>query len=234
MTRDAATWIFGAILSAAVFMEGGQAPSTPNPLAFHFEVASIKPHAPVPSDATNRGGGGTCHGTDSFYAANLRNAPPPLGRCVFTRITLKGLIENAYKPPKGPIFGFGRMQDISGGPAWLDADTWDVQAKAEDDKATEAQLREMLQTLLADRFQLRFHHETREEQGYVLVVAKGGLKIKPEPGDDWKMTLTAAKASFVKYTMPMFASFVAQFVAAPVDDRTGLEASHSTLAHPQG
>lgn len=58
-------------------------------------------------------------------------------------------------------------------------DSWyQIDAKT-DPSTTEDQIRQMLQTLLVDRFKLASHRESREVNGYVLTVARGGPKIKP-------------------------------------------------------
>jgi uncharacterized protein (TIGR03435 family) len=57
---------------------------------------------------------------------------------------------------------------------------YDIVAKAEGDTPrTRAEFRRMLQTLLADRFHLRFHHDSRKIPVYALVVGKGGPKLRP-------------------------------------------------------
>ena len=71
---------------------------------------------------------------------------------------------------------------ISGLPAWGDTgtDVYDVEATIGGDRApTLDEARVMLQTLLAERFQLKIHRETRELPVYALVVAKNGPKLKP-------------------------------------------------------
>lgn len=84
-------------------------------------------------------------------------------------VTLKMLIGTAY-----------RVQEfqISGGPGWIASDRFDVEGKAADPKADFDQLRLMLQSLLADRFKLKLHRETKEIPIYALVVGKGGPKIQ--------------------------------------------------------
>jgi uncharacterized protein (TIGR03435 family) len=60
------------------------------------------------------------------------------------------------------------------------SDLFEIEAAAEDPTtATTAQLRQMLQAMLADRFKLKIHRETQEVQGYALVIAKNGPKLKP-------------------------------------------------------
>jgi uncharacterized protein (TIGR03435 family) len=73
---------------------------------------------------------------------------------------------------------------IIGAPAWVKTKRYDVQAKVspEDapklDKLKIEERRSMLVPLLVERFNLKYHHETREVPGYALVVAKGGPKMK--------------------------------------------------------
>ena len=63
------------------------------------------------------------------------------------------------------------------GPAWIDTAHYDIQAKVPAG-ATRQEFNLMLQSMLEDRFKLKFHRETKEIRGYNLVVAPGGLKLK--------------------------------------------------------
>jgi uncharacterized protein (TIGR03435 family) len=65
---------------------------------------------------------------------------------------------------------------ISGGPAWMDSELFDIDAHCET-PATRAEMMLMLRSLLADRFQVKLHFETRAVPSNVLVVAKGGPKL---------------------------------------------------------
>jgi uncharacterized protein (TIGR03435 family) len=90
----------------------------------------------------------------------------PGGR--FTASTaLRLLIRTAY-----------RLQDdqISGGPSWLTSDLFDIVAKAED-SASPIQIASMIQALLADRFKLAVHHETKELPVYTLVLARSDGRL---------------------------------------------------------
>jgi uncharacterized protein (TIGR03435 family) len=86
------------------------------------------------------------------------------GRFTATNVPLQLLITIAY-----------RIKDfqLSGAPPWLNSERYDVEAKAEGDPGFDATL-PMLQTLLEDRFQFKFHRETKELPVYALVVAKAG------------------------------------------------------------
>jgi uncharacterized protein (TIGR03435 family) len=62
---------------------------------------------------------------------------------------------------------------------WVD-DFYDIEAKAEGDGLpTRAEFREMIQTLLADRFKIKIHREMREMPVYELTLDKNGLRLKP-------------------------------------------------------
>jgi uncharacterized protein (TIGR03435 family) len=83
-------------------------------------------------------------------------------------------------------YGLFDAKLISGGPAWIDRDKFDLEAKfdaasAPDAKLTYRQRADMLQPLLADRFKLKFHHETKQFPVFDLVIAKGGPKLQPSP-----------------------------------------------------
>jgi uncharacterized protein (TIGR03435 family) len=86
------------------------------------------------------------------------------GRFRIINLPLRDLITVAY-----------RIQDfqLSGAPAWLLSERYDVQAKAET-KAGPDDLAAMLQPLFEDRLQLKYHWETRELPVYALIVAKPG------------------------------------------------------------
>lgn len=89
------------------------------------------------------------------------------GRIHYPYATLKSLVMEAYQ-----------VKDLQlEGPDWLAADRFDVTATMPPE-TTKEQFRQMLQTLLADRFHLACHRVTREVSTYTLVVAKGGPKLK--------------------------------------------------------
>jgi uncharacterized protein (TIGR03435 family) len=93
--------------------------------------------------------------------------PAPGGRFLATNNTLRDLIPFAYGIPQVTA-GFR----IIGGPKWIDEDRFDVSAKV-DGSWTPQQMSEMLRTLLADRFKLAAHHETRDLPIYAIVAVNG-------------------------------------------------------------
>ncbi|HEY4362090.1 MAG TPA: TIGR03435 family protein [Bryobacteraceae bacterium] len=113
-----------------------------------FDVASIKPNKSI----------------DRRFGI----VPSPGGLVRATNTTLRQLINAAYGTPDFRI---------TGSTGWMSTDRFDIEAKASGDPPR-AQLQLMLQSLLADRFKLVVHLETKELPTYDLVVARGGPKFK--------------------------------------------------------
>jgi uncharacterized protein (TIGR03435 family) len=90
------------------------------------------------------------------------------GRVTYTFSTIRDLMVDAYSV-KG--------NQISGAPNWLDSERFDVVAKVRPG-ATDEQVKVMLQNLLAERFKLTLHRETKELPLYALVVGAKGPKLK--------------------------------------------------------
>src|ERR1019366_160370 len=104
-----------------------------------------------------------------------------LGRCVLENLSLQQLMNRAYPPPEGQRLPL--QERITGGSAWVENSTFNIDAKAEEPSTvTQDQLRAMLRTLLKERFKLAFHTNTKEVTGYFLVEAKGGFKLKESAG----------------------------------------------------
>jgi uncharacterized protein (TIGR03435 family) len=95
--------------------------------------------------------------------------PLPGGRIHATEMSVMGLIQVAYRL---------RPFEITGGPGWLDSARYDIEAKS-DNPANAGAWQIMLQSLLADRFQLKFHRETKELPVYALVLARKDGKLGP-------------------------------------------------------
>jgi uncharacterized protein (TIGR03435 family) len=91
-----------------------------------------------------------------------------------TNLSLRTLILQAYG-----VLDF----QVTSGPAWLSTARFDLQATTENaEPIAPADLQPMLQRLLADRFHLTLHHESREMKAYVLVIDKGGPKLHEASG----------------------------------------------------
>ena len=92
-----------------------------------------------------------------------------------------GLLRITNEPVKLLIRVAFQVQNaqITGGPSWLDTDRYDIEAKTgRPEKPKPDQLAPLMQSLLAERFNLEFHQERRQLNVFALVVAKGGPKLK--------------------------------------------------------
>ena len=104
-------------------------------------------------------------------------------RLTATRVTLKFLIKMAYGVEDDQILGASN---------WLNSETYDIEAKVDSSEVSEVsklsdnQRMVMFQRLLADRFKLALHRETKELPVYALVIAKNGPKLQEaKPGDTY-------------------------------------------------
>ena len=200
-----------------------QAPGVSKPLA--FEVVSIKAAAPV-----RTGGGSGCHGVDTKLRPNDPRTTVPVGHCVAPVARLSTIINQS--------FGLMAIGAIKGLPDWDNASLYAIDGKAEDpSKATEAQLWEMMQTLLADRFRLKYHREPQMVQGFELIADKRGAKIEKstlEGAEEFSLTsnnppgmgvFDAKKISMetmVKNLSTVNLCIGERGSVSPVVDRTGL------------
>jgi uncharacterized protein (TIGR03435 family) len=141
---------------AAVALLAGALSGQPRP---SFEVASIKLN-------TNCESGG------------LNNLKP--GGLDLPCTPLRRMISIAYgQAIVGGTFNPRGLMDVTGGPAWLDTDRYDILAKAEGNPPLAQILGPLFQALLEDRFKVQVHKESRDAVVYLLSVAKGGPKLQP-------------------------------------------------------
>lgn len=154
MMRQTMLFIEMALVAPFAVAQSTKAPSA------KFEVASIRP---CKYDPSQRSGGG--------------NSAP--GRLNIHCTPVKSLIGQAYLLFEDGRFRVGLPPPIEGGPAWLDSEGYEINARAEGAVALEMMSGPMLQRLLEDRFKLKVHREAREVPVYTLTVAKGGPKLRP-------------------------------------------------------
>jgi uncharacterized protein (TIGR03435 family) len=129
-------------------------------------------------------------------------------------VTLRMLVGYAY--------GVSESR-ISGGANWVSSDRFDITAKAETPSApfTLKSLAPPLRTLLADRFNLTVHHETRIGNVYALGVAKRGLKVRRAGDQAPGVTLQPGRIAG-RMTFGYLAFRLTGELVAPVIDKTGL------------
>jgi uncharacterized protein (TIGR03435 family) len=148
------------VTAAALVVAAGLAAQSPQPPAGGpaFEVASIKPN------------------TSGDGRVMMQNQP---GRYIATNVNLRLLIRNAYQ-----------LQDsqITGGPAWVSSDRFDINAKVPDEfrgmappapGSGPSPLGLMIRALLAERFKLVVHTETKDAPIYALVLARSDGRLGP-------------------------------------------------------
>ena len=160
-----------------------------------FEVASVKPNK---------------SGDNSI---SIRRQPG--GRVAVTNAPLKMLITFAYDL---------REHQLSGGPGWLSFERYDIVAKADNPNPSEAEMKLMFQTLLADRFQLKTHRETKELPVYAVTVGKNGPKLsKADPaGQGTQMSMGRGQLKAKKASIEQLAKLLGNQLGRTVLDKTGL------------
>jgi uncharacterized protein (TIGR03435 family) len=165
------------------------------------------------------------------------------GRYESTNEAILQLVRSAFEVREYQIIG----------PEWLKVDRYDIRAKAPDG-VPDNQIPSMLQSLLADRFKMKFHRETRELPILALLVAKDGPKLIPATEADFAApdSGTAPRASLGSTaasgaggsasevasgarlstmhsigTLASFAGSLSRNVDRPVIDMTGLTGAYN-------
>ena len=142
------------LLPAFAFFALARQPAPPA-----FEVASVKVSDTNPQPIAGAGG--------PFRAVRGGCRRPDPGSVNCTSATLKTILVQAYDVKDYQIEG----------PAWLDSDKFDLKAKIPEGVPAQ-QVPAMLRALLAERFKVIVHKETKSLPAYELTVAKGGPKLK--------------------------------------------------------
>jgi uncharacterized protein (TIGR03435 family) len=165
-----------------------------------FEVATIRPSDPARKE----------------QIITLRGA-----EVITTNVTVHDLINLAY---------WLHPKQLSGGPAWTESDKYDVAGKPDaPGQPNVDQMKMMLQKLLADRFQLKFHFEKRDLSAYAVRIAKSGAKIirsqddpKGLPGWNFGRTASGTTLTFRNSPMSQITAILQNFLDQPVVDQSGL------------
>lgn len=166
-------------------------------------------------------------GAQSFEVATVkvnRSGPtasngfsPSPGELRVVNCTFEQMIHAAFHVKSGALFG------VSG---WMASERYDVNGKTAMASTFDQEL-EMLRVLLIDRFQLRFHNETRQITTMALVVAKGGPKFQASKEDDGKerIAIRPGEISGVNIPFGHFVSVLGAQLSRPVANETGLSGS---------
>jgi bla regulator protein BlaR1 len=217
VTALAGPIVFGLVNAPPSRAQSPAAESTPR---FTFDVASIKPF----------------HGEGNLFRIRAER-----GMFAAESVTPKFLVQFAY-----------RVNDtqIVGAPGWTNSEHYAIEAKTDDsspdgprklgDDEDARRLRLMIQSLLADRFKLTVHRETRELPIYVLTVAKSGSKLRasapaaeeniplgpprpdgPQANHTFRMN-GRGELSVLAENLDRFAELLSHQLGRPVENRTGL------------
>jgi bla regulator protein blaR1 len=163
-----------------------------------FDVVSVKPSAP-----------------DEHNSFMFR--PQPGGIRVLG-VPLKMLIMESYDV---------KAFQVSGGPGWIATERWDILAKAEGvDRIPMVQMRPMLQALMADRFQLKVHSETKEMPVYALVVEKNGSKLVPSTSAEQQFRPGNGSLTIKKGGTAALAAWLSRDLGRVVIDKTGMNGEY--------
>lgn len=178
-----------------------------SPAGPEFEVSTVKPSGPD---------SGTSSGIDTEH-----------GRLDAQNVTLKRCIIGAYEI--GP-------HQVVGGPDWVDTERFDIQAKADQPVNDDSVLDTMLQGLLAERFKLAMHRETRTIPAYVLEVDKSGPKMATAKGGISSNDTNTGTNGHVRLTaknadMDLLSRVLARELDLPVVNQTGLKGIYDFKLH---
>ena len=165
-----------------------------------FEVATIKP-----SDPARPG-----------QIVTLRGA-----EVITTNTTVHDLINLAY---------WLHPKQLTGGPAWTESEKYDMAGKPDaPGQPSVDQMKMMIQKLLADRFQLKFHFEKRDLSAYAVTITKAGAKIirsqddpKGLPGWNFGRAASGTTLTFRNSPMSQVTAILQNFLDKPVVDQSGL------------
>ena len=172
------------------------------PAPLAFEVATIKPSAPS-------------------SGRMMLGMQFDAGRVTLTNMSLKGLLAQAYDIKEYQVSG----------PEWMDSQHFDIVAKLPEGAPRE-KAREMLQTLLSERFNMKLHRESKELSAYALTVGKGGFKAKAgDPEMPPGLMFNQGKLNGRSVEMSFLCGFLARFAGRPVVDMTGIKGHYDFVLH---
>ena len=165
-----------------------------------FEVATIRPSDPARRE----------------QIITLRGV-----EVITTNVTVHDLINLAY---------WLHPKQLTGGPPWTESDKFDMTGKPDvPGQPNVDQMKMMIQKLLADRFQLKFHFEKRELPAYAVTITKAGAKIirsqddpKGLPGFYFGRAAAGTTLTFRNSPMSQVTAILQNFLDKPVVDQSGL------------
>ena len=166
---------------------------------------------------------------EAFDVASIKLVDPPLPshtvRLVVTpgRLTIDAAM---VRQVIGLAYGIQRVR-VVGGPAWIDSDQYNFAALQRVDASLD-DTRTMLQHLIAERFGLAVHRETKDITVYRLVPDNGGTKIQAaKTADTTNVAIEQGHITYTRQPMLILVNMLANMLDAPVLDETGLQGSYN-------
>ncbi len=150
---------------------------------------------------------------------NLAASP---GLLTIRNLALRTIIGAAYNTAEYQISG----------PRWLEQERFDIVAKTDGSATGEDEMLPLLRPLLAERFHLAMHRETKQLPAYVLTVGTNGPKLEAADAGGTGLPFKKANKSSgarihsARLTMPEFAEILSRRLGHPVLDRTGLAGAY--------
>lgn len=210
-------------------MEPGRAAVTPDARARHARDGLDYSRTPSAAE------GMAANADPSFEVATIKPSDPSRPGRLF-RIRVRHF--STINTPLGALISWAydlHPQQIVGAPAWVDSQKFDVDGKPDGEgQPSLDQWKIMMQKLMTERFQLKFHHEKKELSIYALVVAKNGPKISKSEGDPNAPpsllfrglgVLPARNASMEEFAQVMQMAVLPR----PVVDETGLKGKYDFM-----
>lgn len=174
-------------------------PAIPSLSQTGFEVASIRPSQPGAAPAGSR----------FFFRGDRFEAHAA---------TVSDLLDM--------LVGF-QLYRVTGGPAWMRTDRYDIIAKADHEIAPQDQYAAVM-SLLIDRFRLQSHKETREVPGFVLRARRLPASVKPAADLETYSVRPDGQGHFIFTATPLSAltNFLSVQTHVPVTDETDLKGAY--------
>jgi len=155
---------------------------------------------------------------------------PALGRCILQGLTVRMIVGAAFGLHINKPIELDR--GVGGGPGWAASERFDIETKSEDlVHTTNDQLLIMLQRMLADRFKLKIHHESKSGNGYALAVAGTSSKLQEasatEPTRLMGGNPAGGESSFQAASMAQLINFLSARLDTQIQDKTGLSGKYN-------
>lgn len=164
-----------------------------------FEVAAVKPSEPARVCSMER---------------------LPGGRFRASHCTVMNLVNYAFEIPE---------QQVTDAPPWMTSDRFDIAALPVAGAGIDSHENALrVQELLRERFGLKFHHQQMERPIFALTLAKGGPKVTPNAGAEYKIVrqgrkqIVFQKVTMAKVAWALSGPYHSAEMSRPVVDRTGL------------